>query len=107
MLESWLAFAITSLTIYLLVASGLAALTFALLRQLRERLVLQRKAAELARYPLQNLNPVLTVTPAGKKLFLNNAARQLLQAIKEPAAAVLERELVAMTGGTPTRVADA
>ncbi len=97
LLESWLAFAITSLTIYLLVASGLAALTFALLRQLRERLVLQRKAAELARYPLQNLNPVLTVTPAGKKLFLNNAARQLLQAIKEPAAAVLERELVAMT----------
>ena len=67
MLESWLAFAVTSLSIYLLVASGLAALTFALLRQLRERLILQRKAAELARYPLQNRNPVMTVTPSGKK----------------------------------------
>jgi PAS domain S-box-containing protein len=96
MLESWFAFAVTSLTIYLLVASGLAALTFALLRQLRERLILQRKAAELARYPLQNRNPVLTVTPGGKKLFLNNAARQLLQAVKGKPAEVLEQELLAI-----------
>jgi PAS domain S-box-containing protein len=96
LLESWFAFAVTSLTIYLLVASGLAALTFTLLRQLRERLILQRKAAELARYPLQNRNPVLTVTPSGKKLFLNNAARQLLQAVKGKPAEVLEQELVAI-----------
>ena len=66
LLKTWNAFAIISLALYLLIASGLTALTFALLRQLRERLILQRKAAELARYPLQNLNPVLTVTPAGK-----------------------------------------
>ena len=97
LLESWLAFAITSLTIYLLVASGLAGLTFALLRQLRERLVLQRKAAELARYPLQNRNPVMTVTPTGKKLFLNNAARQLLQSVNGKEAELLEQELIAMT----------
>lgn len=96
LLESWFAFAVTSLTIYLLVASGLTALTFALLRQLRERLILQRKAAELARYPLQNRNPVLTVTQSGKKLFLNNAARQLLQSVKGKPAEVLEQELVAI-----------
>jgi PAS domain S-box-containing protein len=96
LLESWFAFAVTSLTIYLLVVSGLTALTFALLRQLRERLILQRKAAELARYPLQNRNPVLTVTQSGKKLFLNNAARQLLQSVKGKPAEVLEQELVAI-----------
>ena len=100
LLESWLAFAVTSLAIYLLVASGLTALTFALLRQLRERLVLQRKAAELARYPLQNRNPVLTVTPAGKKLFMNQAARQIVGAIKGKPAEVLERQLLSMAAET-------
>jgi PAS domain S-box-containing protein len=100
LLESWLAFAVTSLSLYLLVASGLTALTFALLRQLRERLVLQRKAAELARYPLQNRNPVLTVTPAGKKLFMNKAARQLIEAIKGPAVERLEQQLRTMAAET-------
>jgi PAS domain S-box-containing protein len=68
-------------------------LTFALLRQLRERLFLQRKAAELARYPLQNSNPVLTVTPAGRKLFMNDAARQLFDSVHGGDAAQLDREV--------------
>jgi|GEM_PF-1444884 len=96
LLDSWHAFAIICLAIYLLVASGLTALTFALLRQLRERLVLQRKAAELARYPLQNRNPVLTVTPAGKKLFVNKATQKLLTAIKGEIAERLEQQLKSM-----------
>lgn len=96
LLESWLAFAIASLAIYLLAASGLTALTFALQRQLRERLVLQRKAAELTRYPLQNPNPILTVTPSGKKLFLNQAARQMISAVQGPAAETLEKRLAEM-----------
>ncbi len=100
MLESWYAFAIVSLAIYLLVASGLTALTFALLRQLRERLVLQRKAAELARYPLQNRNPVITVTPSGKKLFMNKAARQLFSSVQGNAATTLEQQLMAMAAMT-------
>lgn len=100
LLESWLAFAVTSLALYLLVASGLTALTFALLRQLRERLVLQRKAAELARYPLQNRNPVMTVTPTGKKLFMNKAARQLIESIKGQVAERLEQKLKAMAAET-------
>lgn len=100
LLESWSAFAVVSMAIYLLVASGLTALTFALLRQLRERLVLQRKAAELARYPLQNRNPVVTVTPGGKKLFMNKAAAQLHDFIKGPVAEKLEQQLGRMAGET-------
>ncbi|MEN9784270.1 MAG: hypothetical protein RJA24_1613, partial [Pseudomonadota bacterium] len=100
LLQSWHAFAIISLALYLLIASALTALTFALLRQLRERLVLQRKAAELARYPLQNRNPVITVTPAGKKLFMNKAARQLLDAIKGPVEERLEQKLKFMAAET-------
>jgi len=100
LLESWTAFAVVSLAIYLLVASGLTALTFALLRQLRERLVLQRKAAELARYPLQNRNAVLTVTPEGKKLFTNKAARQLIESSKGAVAERLDQQLKSMAGET-------
>ena len=100
LLKNWHAFAIISLALYLLIASGLTALTFALLRQLRERLVLQRKSAELARYPLQNLNPVMTVTPDGKKLFMNKAARQLHETIKGPVAEKLEQQLRHMAGET-------
>lgn len=96
LLESWHAFALISLAVYLLVISGLTALTFGLLRQLRERLVLQRKAAELARYPLQNRSPVLTVTPDGRKLFMNHAAVQLIDAAKGGDTEKLERELRAM-----------
>lgn len=96
LLQSWRAFALISLVIYLLVASGLAALTFALLRQLRERLVMQRKAAELARYPLQTLNPVMTVTSTGKKLFMNKAALQLVNSVHDSTAAQLDHEIQVM-----------
>lgn len=96
LLQSWRAFALISLAIYLLVASGLAALTFALLRQLRERLVMQRKAAELARYPLQTPNPVLTVTSTGKRLFMNKAALQLVNSVHDSTAAQFDREIQAI-----------
>jgi PAS domain S-box-containing protein len=96
LLQSWRAFAIVSLAIYLLVAGGLAALTFALLAQLRERLVLQRKAAELARYPLQNRNAVITVSPAGKKLFMNNAARELVDSTQGMDRTLLDQLFRAM-----------
>ncbi len=100
LLKSWHTFAVVSLAIYLLIASGLTALTFVLLRQLRERLVLQRKAAQLARYPLQNRNPVLTVTSAGKKMFMNKAARQLYETSKGPVAEQLEQQLKSMAAET-------
>lgn len=96
LLQSWRAFALISLAVYLLVSSGLTALTFALLRQLRERLVMQRKAAELARYPLQTFNPVMTVTSTGRKLFMNKAARHLVNSVRDGTAVQLDREIQAI-----------
>ncbi len=100
LLQSWRAFALISLAIYLLVTGGLTALTFALLRQLRERLTLQRKAAELARHPLQNRNAVITVSPAGKKLFMNSAARELIGSAQGATGTHLDQRLMAMASET-------
>lgn len=100
LLASWHAFAFITMALYLLIASTLAALTFALLRQLRERLVLQRKAAELARYPLQNRNAVITISPAGRRLFMNKAARELADSVTGEQAERLDRQLKAIAAET-------
>jgi len=52
-------------------------------RQMRARLASQRSAAELARYPLQNRNPVLTVARDGKRLFMNDATRKMIESSRD------------------------
>ena len=57
-------------------------LAFILMRQIHKRLLLQRRIAELAHYPLQNRDPVLTVGPDGRTLFRNAAADNLILGTK-------------------------
>jgi len=77
-LSGWYGFAAISLGSYLMAGGALILLVFTLMRQIHKRLLLQRRAAELARYPLQNRNPVLSVGPDGRILFRNAAAENLI-----------------------------
>lgn len=85
-LAGWYGFAAVSLGIYLIAGGGLVLLAFILMRQIRKRLALQQRAAALARYPLQNRNPVLSMAANGEPLFLNEAARNLIQSTRGNAA---------------------
>lgn len=87
LLASWRRFAAISVGAFLMVAGLSSVMVFILLRQLRMRIQSQKKAADLARYPLQNRNPVLSVSPSGARLFMNDAARLLLQSTRGHATA--------------------
>ncbi len=79
LLSPWRRLAAISVGSFLIFASLVLILAFILLRQLRMRIQSQKKAAELARYPLQNRNPVFSVSRNGERLFMNDAARRLFQ----------------------------
>lgn len=87
LLSAWRRLAAVSLGTFMMVAGLIIVLAFILLRQLRMRIRSQKRAAELARYPLQNRNPVLSVSHSGERLFMNDAARLLLQASRGSAEA--------------------
>jgi PAS domain S-box-containing protein len=76
-LSNWRRFAVGGLSLFLFISAGIFTLLYTVMRELRARIHLQQEAAELARYPLQNRNPVLTVSPLGEWLFANPAAREL------------------------------
>ncbi len=82
LLSAWRRLAAISIGSLLIIIGVVVALAYILLRQLRLRIQSQKKAAELARYPLQNRNPVLSVARSGEWLFMNDAARQLLQSTR-------------------------
>ncbi|MDP2397822.1 MAG: PAS domain S-box protein [Burkholderiales bacterium] len=82
LLSAWRRLAAISIGSLLIIIGVVVALAYILLRQLRLRIQSQKKAAELARYPLQNRNPVLSVSHSGEWLFMNEAARQLLQSTR-------------------------
>lgn len=82
LLSSWRRLAAISIGSLLIIIGVVVTLAFILLRQLRMRIQSQKKAAELARYPLQNRNPVLSVSHSGERLFINDAARRLLQSTR-------------------------
>jgi len=87
LLAPWRRLAAISLGSFMIVVGVVITLAFILLRQLRMRIDSQRKAAELARYPLQNRNPVLSLSRSGQRLFMNDAARQLFQSTRGTAEA--------------------
>ena len=74
-LAGWVRLAVVGLGVFAIVLglTGLAVLL--LLAQLRRRIASQRLSASLARYPLNNINPVMTVSSTGERLFMNDAAR--------------------------------
>ncbi len=82
LLSAWRRLAAISIGSLLIIIGVVVTLAFILLRQLRMRIESQKKAAELARYPLQNRNPILSVSHSGERLFLNEAARQLIQSTR-------------------------
>lgn len=79
LLSPWRRLAAISVGSFLIFAGLVLILAFILLRQLRMRIQSQKRAAELARYPLQNRNPVFSVSHRGERLFMNDAARRLFQ----------------------------
>lgn len=83
----WQRFSAVSIGTFMMFIALVLVLSFILLRQLRARIESQKKSAELARYPLQNRNPVLTVSPSGARLFMNDAARQLILSVRGSADA--------------------
>lgn len=87
LLSAWRRLAAISIGSFLMIIGVVLTLAFILLRQLRMRIVSQKKAAELARYPLQNRNPILSVSRRGERLFMNDAARRLFQASRGSAEA--------------------
>ncbi|MBX3652237.1 MAG: PAS domain S-box protein [Burkholderiales bacterium] len=105
LLSAWRRLAAISIGSFLIVVGVVLTLAFILLRQLRMRIVSQKKAAELARYPLQNRNPVLSVSRGGERLFMNDAARLLLQSARGTAEAqeldvAIQEIAAAQTAGT-------
>lgn len=78
-LNNWRRFAVGGLSLFLFIGAGVFTLLYAIMRELRTRILIQQEAAELARYPLQNRNPVFTVSPLGDWLFINPAAQQMLR----------------------------
>lgn len=82
LLSPWRRLAAISIGSLLIIIGVVVTLAFILLRQLRMRIDSQKKAAELARYPLQNRNPVLSVSHSGERLFMNDAARHLLRSTR-------------------------
>lgn len=82
LLSAWRRLAAISIGTLLIIIGVVVTLAFILLRQLRMRIQSQKKAAELARYPLQNRNPVLSVSHSGERLFINDAARRLLRSTR-------------------------
>jgi PAS domain S-box-containing protein len=105
LLSAWRRLAAVSVGSFLIVTGVVLTLTFILLRQFRMRIQSQKKAAELARYPLQNPNPVLSVSKNGERLFMNDAARLLFQASRGSAeaqqldTAIQEIAAAQVTGG--------
>jgi PAS domain-containing protein len=87
LLQQWRIFAAISLGAFLIFIGAVLVFVFVLLRQLHARLASQRHAATLARYPLQNLNPVMTVARDGTRLFMNDAARSLVKSTRGSIAA--------------------
>lgn len=81
MLAQWRLLAAVSIGAYLLFAGLLATFAFIFMNQTRLRIAAQRKASELARFPLQNPNPVISVDRSGPIRFMNDAARQLFDAV--------------------------
>lgn len=100
LLRQWQSFAAMSLGAFVIFAGVVAVFTFILLRQLRARLASQRSAAELARYPLQNRNPIITVARNGTRLFMNDAARALIKSVHGSAAGQLDAAMQAMVAET-------
>jgi len=87
LLSAWRRLAAVSLGTFMMIIGLIIILAFILMRQLRMRIQSQKRAAELARYPLQNRNPVLSVSRSGERLFMNDAARLLLQSTRGTAEA--------------------
>ena len=78
LLSGWTRLAISGLSAFA-IAVGLSWFTiFVLHQQFRRRIASQKLAASLARYPLNNINPVMTLSSTGERKFLNSAAKALL-----------------------------
>lgn len=101
LLANWRVMSAMSIGAYLLFSGLVATLSLILLNQLRLRLAAQRRASELARLPLQNRNPVISMARAGTITFMNDAARQLLQSVADtPAGRQLDKALRDITRET-------
>lgn len=87
LLSAWRRLAAISIGSFLVVAGVVIAMAVVLLRQLQMRILSQKRASELARYPLQNRNPVMSVSRSGERRFMNDAARQLIQSLRGSAEA--------------------
>lgn len=82
LLSAWRRLAAISIGSLLIIIGVVVAMAIVLLRQLQMRIQSQKKASQLARYPLQNRNPVLSVSRSGERRFMNDAARQLMQSTR-------------------------
>ena len=80
-LTGWLHSAIFGLAAFLIATALTIIAAMLLTRQFRQRLTSQKLSAALARYPLNNKNPVLTVSREGSFQFVNAAANQLIESV--------------------------
>ena len=106
-IEVWRVFSNSSLAINFGIMIVLFGILYLLLRQFRKSEALERSVIALARYPMNNINPVLTISAAGEFEFLNPAAVRLMDSLADTHALdQLKQELLNLSKGSSSGLSD-